>query len=176
MRPRPRRVPWGLLLIVGILAWGVVVVVRETDEDRVMTRVTQFAVAVRMEPNERSAQRRERIGRTFDEVVTPQVAVRIPDLPQVGAGRSQLAAAALRLDERFSEIGVELEHPSVSFERSGQAAKVQIRAALFGRSPGGALLTDTREVLIRLHKGAGGWRISAIESAGPNRAEPEARP
>ena len=176
MRARPRRVPWGLILVAGILVWGIAVLLRETDEDRVMGRVTQFVVAVRMEPGEPSAQRRERILRAFEEIVSPQVVVRIPDLPQVGSGRSELAAAAGRLDERFSEVEVVLEHPSVSIEASGHTAKVEFRAAISGRSPEGALLTDSREGLIRLQKDAGGWRIGAIESAGPNRSEPEARP
>ena len=167
---------WRWLVASALVVGALVLVLRETDEDRIRARLRQVSGAVRIDADADSAARRARIERAFAEAFAAEASVTIPDLPVARGGREGLVEAAAALGQSYREVEISFEHLGVELGPSGQEAKVQALVSVAARAPEQGLLTDTRDAHIRLRKADGRWQVTSAEVAPPTDEEPEARP
>ena len=176
MVARRRRKGWRWVVVALIVAGAVVLLLRETDEDRIRARLTQATMALRIESESDRASRQARIARAFQEVFAADAEVTIPDFPVTGGGREGLVDTAIGLAQRYDEVRVSFEHVGVRLDQSGHEARVQALVGVSAQVPGQGLRTDSRDAHLRLRKADGRWQVTSVRVAPPIDEEPEARP
>ena len=152
---------WIPLLAVALAGLFYVVLLRETDEERIRRRLTELAEAVRVDASESDkAARPLRIRKTFARVFSSGVRVQIPDVSASNLDDltelAIVAGASLRSAElRFARVRV-LVSPGA------RSASVDTEATLTTTGLTGGATRDTRKLDVRFQNLDGDWRIAAV--------------
>jgi ketosteroid isomerase-like protein len=172
-RSRVRLVWWGLGLVGLIVVW---LLARDSAEDRIQARLTQFATAAAVRPDEAPPDRRARIESAVRAIFTADAVVQIPDLDQAATGTAAVARAAAELGAGQDEASLAFEQPNIAVDSAGSEATLNTRVLLSSRSRASGLRTDNREVYARLRKTSDGWQVYQVVVAPHSTVEPEPRP
>jgi hypothetical protein len=158
-----------------VLALATVAVVwlslRETEPDRVAGSLRALATALRVEPGEGEAARRQRVEAALNAKLAPGARIQVPDLP---AG--DLVGVAMTIGARFEEASIQIEQPNVALDSEGRTAQVHARLLLSGKSSESGLVTDVRDLRAHLRQQGTEWQLTQLETSAASHVEPEARP
>jgi hypothetical protein len=163
----------GIALGVGLV--GYALLSRDTDEELIRARLDQLTTAVRVDQGDNPLTRGARVRRAFNEVLSRNIVVRIPDLPDPGQGREGLLGVAMYAGHRYRTAEVALSDTSIQLDTRKIEASVKSEATLTATDAAG-LHRQNRHVLFRFTRAADHWRISSIEVSAPPDLPPEARP
>jgi hypothetical protein len=165
-------------LLVGLGALGAIgaaaLLFADGDERRIRRQLAEAEAALESPANEDPAARWQRVQRALADLVADDVLVRIPEHPEIGRGRAELARVASRAGADPRGLAITARNLEVRFEPARRAALATFSAEL--SRPGDELHKHVRDVRLRLEQREGGWRVTSVESAPQAQAEPEARP
>lgn len=161
------------LALAGIAALGGYFLFASGEDSQVLELLRELSRAARVRPGEGAQARSERIGRAFAAALEPEVVLEVPELGEPARGRKAVEDVALGLGARYREARFEIEQTDVRVQPDG--AEVTASITFIGHD-GSSELRDTREVVLRLRRGADGLRIGSARVGPRSREEPEARP
>lgn len=141
----------------------------ESEESRVRATVERLAAALHRGSSRSDGEWRQGLHRTFEESVTPEARLTVPELGVV-EGRARLLELAL---ESGGIVEVELDPSSVHVEE--HRARVRARVTLTQHLPGFER-SEVRTASIDLVPQGDGFQVDRIELGEPQRDQPEARP
>ncbi len=159
----------------GVALVGYALLARDSDQELIRARLDQLTTALRVDKGDSPLSRGARVRRAFDEVLTKDVVVHVPDLPAPGPGRDALLGLAVQAGRGYQTADIALSDTTIELDARKTAANVKSEATLSATDSGG-LHRQHRHALFRFTKGSDGWRISSINVSAPPDLPPEARP
>jgi len=160
-----------VVVSLGVLGW---LVLGDSDETKILTRLEKLASAVETKQNENMAFRALRLKAVFEEGLEPGAVLRAPELPET-SGLKELTALAASVPRAYGELDVSIGETDVRIEREAHEAHVAAGVTLTG-TLGGELRRDKRVVRFTLRERDGEWRVELIDVEPKTHEQPEARP
>jgi phosphoribosylformylglycinamidine synthase len=154
------------VVALGLAVIGYGVFGGSSDEEQILERLDLLAQTIRQDESETNpVLRGARINSVFVDLFTKQVSVRVPDLPDIGSDRRDLAGAAAQTSARYRTASVQFGAAKVDLDPSKMSAGVATQATLTAVGHDGELRRDTRGVKLQLDKVDGDWKIVSITVA-----------
>jgi hypothetical protein len=155
-----RRALAGLALGGGALAVGLALFWPASDEERIRALLAELCASVSFAtPIENPLLHGSRLAGRFDELLTEEVDVSIPELAgALPSRRRELALAAAQLATRYGSLEVALGELEVRVaEQATARGSVTVTAM-----DGSGLRRDARTVVFTLTRESGDWRVEEV--------------
>jgi hypothetical protein len=136
---------------------------RPSDEQRIRDAIARALGAVTLTADDDNPiTRLGRIKGVFKDVVDKDVRVNVPDVPQLHAGRDELAVAAAQMNSWFRTAEISVGSMEIKLDDAHRSAQVRATATLDGASRDGRRRHEEREVTMLVTNAESTWRIATI--------------
>ena len=142
------------------LAFVVWLLASDSDEEKIRARLDDLALAVSSRNDENLAFRRLRLKSDFEEMLTTDVRLSVPELP-LTTGRQELARLAGTAPRFFGELDISIGSTEISIDEATDVATAVSEVTVSGNS--GEFRRDTRKVTFTLKEDGGDWLVSRID-------------
>ena len=161
---QPKRVlVGGAIAALAIALAAYFIFFRASDEQKIRQCVARAMAAVTVtEDDTNPIVSLGRIRGAFKETVDKNVRVRIPDLPQVQAGRDGLGEAVAQASVWFKSASVDVGSLEIKLDDAHKSAQVTTRATLRAIGRDGRPRNEERDVTLLVTTPEGTWRIASI--------------
>jgi hypothetical protein len=146
----------------GVVIAGFAIFSRKSDEELIREKLERLAHAVGVESaDENPVFRAKRLKDEFDELLSPNVKVEVPELAGFATSRTDLVGLATRAGSTYRHAEIELKRVNIKLDAGKKNAKADV-TALLDAERGGEPERDQREVAFELHKDDKGWWIDSV--------------
>jgi len=157
--------------LVGVVA-GIAVLVavwlaffRSSDEARIRAQLAALAAAVKVSPDDMSANpiaRFARINDAFKKLFDAEVRVSVPELTTLDQGRKPLAELATSAPRIFRSFEVDFSDIEIKIDDAKTSALVGATANISAVEQGNVTRADKRAVDFRFAKVDGDWIVTSL--------------